>query len=135
MIGSRRYRIRRSPWWSPLLVIFGATDARSYVEIAGASLDTRFGWHTARVPLTSIISAERSHWPWYGGIGWRSNLRSTLGLIGSHDGVVRLRVDPPARTRLLGIPFRMRDLYISLEDPSGFLAALSAGGVATGRAG
>jgi hypothetical protein len=37
---------------------------------------------------------------------------------------VVLAIDPPARARVLGVPVRVRELAISLEDPVGFAAAL-----------
>ena len=61
------------------------------------------------------------------GIGWRTNFGGTLGLIGSLDGVVRLHLREPQRRRFFGIPMRVRDVYVSLEDPAGFLAALRDG--------
>ncbi len=120
----QRFRIIRAGWARPLLLLFGATDGQSYVEVRSNSIYARFGWHRIEIPLASIRSAVPSSWPWYAGIGWRSNLRSTLGLIGTYEGIVKLAIDPPQPTRLLLIPFRVRDLYLSLEDPSGFLAAL-----------
>jgi len=118
------FQIRRDPPFRPLLWLFGATQGRSRVELRGDALHTCFGWHQIEIPLDHVRAASRSQWAWYAGIGWRSNVRSILGLVGSYRGIVRLAIDPPVRVRLLAIPFGLRDLYVSLEDPDGFLEAL-----------
>ncbi len=52
--------------------------------------------------------------------------RGCPGLIGATAPVLRLRLPPQQPRRLLGIPFRLRELYISVEDPAGVRAALEA---------
>jgi hypothetical protein len=43
---------------------------------------------------------------------------------GSSHGILVLAIDPPERARVLGVPVRVRELAISLDDPVGFAAAL-----------
>lgn len=116
-----RYTISRSPWLRPLLILFTATESRSWVEIEETGIRAQYGWYRIFVPHESITSVHRANWPWYAGIGWRTNLRSVIGLIGSYEGVVEIAIDPPQRTRLIGIGLGMKQLIISLEDPEGFL--------------
>ncbi len=52
--------------------------------------------------------------------GWRGRWLVN----GSSHGIVVLGIDPPARARTLGLPVRLRELAVSLEDPVGFAAAL-----------
>ena len=125
MSGYPRFHIKRDSWFKPLLLLFGATDQRAFVEVRDDAVHAHFGWHTIEIPLVNVRSAGRATWPWYAGIGWRSNLRSKLGHIGAYDGIVELVLDPPARARLLGIPFGVQEYYVSLNDPTGFLTALA----------
>jgi hypothetical protein len=119
-----RFPIRRSPVWVPLLVLFGATADRSYLEVAGDRLVARFGWlFHHRFPLGDVEGATRRSWPLLCGIGWRSNLFGIIGLIGSRAGVVEVRF---RRRRWLWmlLPLPCDRLAVSLEDPEAFLEAL-----------
>ena len=125
-MNEHRYTIERAAWLRPLLVLFTATDSRAWVELAPEGLRARYGWYTTTIPYDAIVVAGHDDWPWYGGLGWRTNFRSVLALNGSYRGIVKLAVDPPQRTRLLGIRFGLRELYLSLEDPDRFLRDLEA---------
>ncbi len=122
---SQRFEIKRASWVKPLLVLFGATQARSYVTVNREELEARFGFYRIRIPIDRVAAVERAHWPLYGGLGWRTNLRNTLALVGSYDGVVRVRLSEPIRTRLFLIPIRLTDLYVSVENPDGLIAAIT----------
>jgi hypothetical protein len=61
-------------------------------------------------------------WPWWAGIGWRSNLRGLVGLVGSYRNVVEVSFE--SRSRAWGI-LPMNRIAVSLEDPEGFMEALS----------
>ena len=124
MSNPHTFRIKRSGWARPLLVLFTATESRSTVEITATGVHARFGWYRIEIPYDAIRSLQGANWPWYAGIGWRTNFRSVIGLIGAYDGVVEIVVDPPVRTRLLGIPFRVQRFYVSLDEPDRFVQAL-----------
>ncbi|MEZ4521224.1 MAG: hypothetical protein R3A46_06235 [Thermomicrobiales bacterium] len=124
MSGSERFAISRSRWAAPLLVLLTATESRSWVELRPSCLRVRYGWYQLDIPYDTIKTVKPSDWPWYAGIGWRTNLRSVIGLIGSYRGVVRIDLAPPQPTRLLGIPIKLSQLYVSLEDAAGFMDAL-----------
>ncbi len=121
-----RYTIRRDPWWAPLLVLFGATRKRSYVVLDDEWVRVRFGFFALRVPRAHVVGARRVRGYWLYGIGWHTNLVSALMLNGSLAGMVELRLAPPQHLRLLIIPVRCSRLYLSLEDPGGFLRVLAA---------
>ena len=120
----QRFAIARSRWWRPLLALFGGTAARSYVTVNDDGCVARFGFNRIALPHEHIAAAEVGKWPWYGGIGWRTNFKDTLGLIGTRDGVVLITLAAPVRTRLLKIPITVTKLYVSVEDPQGVIAAL-----------
>jgi hypothetical protein len=122
--GVTRFPIRRDLLWRPLLVLFGATAGRSYVALAEDRLSARYGWlfHHS-FPLSDIEGAARRSWPFFYGIGWRSNLIGLIGLIGSRAGVVEVRFKR-RRWMWLLFPVSIDRLAFSLEDPEAFLEAL-----------
>jgi len=120
-----RIPIKRAPWMAPLLVLFTATASRSYVQIGPDTLITRFGWHQLSIPRAQIESVSDDRWPWYGGLGWRTDFRRKLALVGAYAPIVRIHLTEPHRSRLLGIPIRFTDLYISVDSPEALRAALA----------
>ncbi len=119
-----RFPILISPFWRPFLLPLGATAERSFAEIEDGQLHVRFGvLFDHRFPLDQVESAEAAHWPLWAGVGWRTNFRGTIGLIGTYVNTVEVRFKQPQRVRLVA-PFSCRRLCLSLADPSGFLAAL-----------
>jgi hypothetical protein len=71
-------------------------------------------------------STIRSAAPWNGRVwGWGVHGWRRRWLVnGSSQGIIMLTIDPPARARVLGVPIRVRELAVSLDDPVGFVAAL-----------
>ena len=43
-MGLTRFPIRISPLWRPVLLLFGATEGRSFAEIEDGELHVRFGF-------------------------------------------------------------------------------------------
>ena len=119
-----RFPILRSPLWRPLLLPFGGTSQRSYVELEDGVMHVRFGWlFDHRFPLDQVEAASPSHWPLLRGIGWRTNFRGTVGLIGTYVNVVEIRFKERQRVRML-LPTSCERLYLSLAEPRDFIAAL-----------
>ena len=119
-----RFPILLSPYWRPLLLPFGGTPKRSYVELEDGALHVRFGWlFNHRFPLSQVEAASPSHWPLLAGIGWRTNFRGTVGLIGTYVNVVEIRFKERQRLRML-LPTSCERLYLSLAEPRDFIAAL-----------
>ncbi len=117
------FSIRRDPTWRPLLVLFGGSADDSYVEITNESVRFRFGrWFDRTVPRSNIEVASRREWPWWMGVGWRTDMRGLVGLIGSSMGVVEVKLREPARR--WGI-FPCESIAVSLDDPIGFIEALT----------
>jgi hypothetical protein len=124
-----RFPILRARWVLPLVVLFGATAGRSYVELTGDRLVARFGWLSHYTfPLADIESASRRSWPWFYGVGWRTSFLGVLGLIGSLDNVVEMRLKHRRWLWML-LPLPCDRLAVSLEDPQAFLEALAKAGV------
>jgi hypothetical protein len=109
--------------WRPLLGLFSGTEEQSYVEIDHATVHFRFGsWFDRSVPVGGIESVSLRRWPWWLGVGWRSDLRGTIGLIGSTMGVVEVALREPLDK---WGPFRCERIAVSLEDPEGFMDTIA----------
>lgn len=117
-----RFRMRIDPIWRPLLLLGGATRDNSFVEAGADSVTFQFGFlFTRTIPRSEIMGVESRHWPLIAGIGWRSTFRGVIGLIGSYDGVVEVRLAKRSRAWFI---FPMDRICVSLEEPNGFMAAL-----------
>jgi hypothetical protein len=131
----RVFYIRRSLPIRPLLLLVGlATRSRSLVAIERDRLRVRFGvLFDSSFALTDVESVSASKWPWFGGLGWRSDLSGMIALVGSYGGIVEVRFKTRTRHRFL-VPFwklRCNRLFLSLEEPEECIEALRA---AVGRA-
>lgn len=121
----QRFSIRYSGLNATLFPALGLPRSGSYLDLDNDSVRVRLGWgFSAHIPRRTITAAGRA--PDINGItagahGWRGRWLVN----GSRRGIVRLDVDPPTRAWTLGIPIRLRQLAVSLEDPDGFLAALA----------
>ena len=127
--GQRRFLIRRDLWLQPLLFVVGAArDSNSYVAIEEDRLRVRFGWFfNETFALSDIEDVETMRWPWYYGLGWRSDLVGLVGLVASFHGVIAVRFRQ--RQRVAGIiPFmklRCDRLAVSLREPEELIAVLT----------
>jgi len=93
-----RFHIRIDPVWRPLLLAGGATRENSYAELTDAGVRFRFGLLFDRlIPYEDVKAVFGRSWPFLYGIGWRSNLRGVIGLIGSYHDVVEVRLKGRAR--------------------------------------
>ena len=117
------FAIRYDRWFRWLSVIGGLVPRWSRVAIDGDRVSVRMSYaFSSEFP----VSAVRSVTPWTGRVwswgvhGWRGRWLVN----GSSHGIDVLQLDPPVRARVLGIPLRVRELAVSLEDPAGFAAAL-----------
>jgi len=65
-------------------------------------------------------------WPWYYGLGWRTNLRGLVGVVASMRGVVQIRFRQRQRVGIIPlVKLRCDRLAVSLEEPEAFMAALN----------
>ena len=117
-----RFQMLIDRLWAPAVLIGGATHSNSYVEVTPEAVTFHFGYlfnHTESRDDVREVKARR--WPWWMGIGWRSNLRGLLGLIGSYRNVVE--VSFKSHSRAWGV-LPMDRIAISVEDPEGLIEAL-----------
>ncbi len=127
-----RFELAAGFWWW-LLTLFGATKKNSFLDVEDGTLEARFGPlfdQTYRFDELASVSLHRRSVPWYlTSIGWRTNLVNAIGLISSPRNIVKIALKQPRLTWLVGLPVRMSDLYVSLEDPERFLDAMRKTGV------
>ena len=119
------YRIRLDAVWRPLLLIFGGIQSNSFVDVTDEVVHFHFGFLFDRtVPRSDVESVSARSWPLWMGIGWRTNLRGMVALIGSYENVVEVKTR--SKHRLWGV-LRWDRIAVSLENPEGFVAELSDG--------
>ena len=127
-VGVRRFPIRIGRRSRALLrLIFGVRPDNAHVDL-GDDLDARFGYGRLRTPVTNIGGWRiEGPWLWITAIGIRRGIRDgVFAFDGVHTGGVR--IDFRERVPLLGL-FKTPALYVTVEDPEAFTAALSARGI------
>src|ERR1700680_3018948 len=107
----------------PLLSLLGMGPRFSRVELEDGTLRVRMGWaFRASIPAHQITAVQpRSGL--VGGIGvhgWRGRWLVN----GATTGLVAITVDPSVRALGTGVPAKLRELPLSLEDPDALVAAL-----------
>jgi hypothetical protein len=107
----------------PLFRLLGITPSSSYVDIGPDRVRVRMGWaFGAELPRTSIRSARRVPNAISIGVhGWRGRWLVN----GAAGPLVAVAIDPPAPARVLGVPVRLRELVVSVDDPDALIRALS----------
>jgi hypothetical protein len=107
------------------MIPFGVTRKRAFAQVQDGELRVRFGpMFDERFSLKNVETAETARWPRWAGVGLRTNLRGSVGLVGSYKNVVRLTFKEPVNVRLYLLPVQCRKLYLSLEHPDRFLEAI-----------
>ena len=119
------YPIRVDPLFRGLFALLGAGSRHDVVELDPATVKVRLGWlFRADIPR-SAVAAARVHPDMYGGWGahgWRHRWLVN----GSSKGIVEVDIEPRQRAWLLGmLPISLATLYVSLTNPSRFLADLA----------
>ena len=122
---STTYAFRYDRWCGWLLGLLGHGRRPSRITVASGTVDVRMGLaFRASLPLGTVVEAapyDGRVWGW-GVHGWRGRWLVN----GSSHGLVTLTLEPSAPARVMGIPVRLRQLIVSLEDPEGFLAQVGA---------
>ncbi len=124
-----RFAISRNAASRVLFPLLGLVSDRIWVDVDDATIRASFGWAGRvtidRAALETIVHAETV--PWWLGVGVHGNPfgdQKTWAFNGSRGGAVKLTLREPARGRVVGIPISADVVYLSLEDPEGFIAAV-----------
>ena len=114
----------RGRWW-PLLMPFGVTQERAFVQVGERELRVCFGpLFDYRFPLEAVERAAPARWPLWAGIGPRVDFRGMVAFVGAYEKTVEVRFKERQRVRMI-VPVPCQRLVLSLEDPEGFIAALA----------
>lgn len=107
----------------PMLLI-GATQAKSWVDVADDELDIRLGIGHEHIPLSNVASVSPHEWSMFHGLGHRVAYDG-IGYVGSTDNVVEIKLKEPQKFNLLlGIKGSYSSFYVSVDDPVAFMAAV-----------
>lgn len=124
-----KFPISYTSMFKALASITGIGPSQSNVSIYSDRVDVRMGWaFRASIPRSSVNKIEQVDRipPLYGfGVhGWNG----TWAVNGSQRGAVKLSLDPPASARVVFVPVKLRQLYLSIEQPEAFVVAAGRGG-------
>jgi len=124
---SRTFKMAYWPWLLPLLLVVGAGPSTARIAIEHDVLHVKLGWFwfRATIPIRSIVHARRSANAWFS-VGIHTDLMHGWIVNGSPLGMVHLTIEPPADGRFVGLPIRVNNLWLSLEEPDAFVAAVTA---------
>jgi hypothetical protein len=91
-----RWPIRLGPRSKPILLLFGARDSNSYVDL-GDDLDAHFGFYRMSTPVTNIARWRiEGPWSWFTAIGVRRGIfKADVSFDGNHIEGVRLDFKQP----------------------------------------
>jgi len=118
-----RFPISFDGWYRVISIAVGLPPSSSYVNVDGEQVQVRMGWaFRSRFPRSVVVSVSES--------GRRPLSRGVHGFAGrwlvngSGKDVVSLRLSPPQRAYVMGLPVRLKLLMVSVADPSALAAAV-----------
>ena len=125
-VEARTFRMAYWPWLLPLMLVAGAGPSTARIGIENDVLRVQMGWFwfRATIPLRSIVHARRSANAWFA-VGVHTDAMCGWIVNGSPLGMVHLTIEPPSVGRFAGLPIRVSNLWLSLEDPDAFVDALT----------
>jgi hypothetical protein len=102
----------------------GAGRRHSRVTVTDTELTVQQGWaFRASLPRTSVTGAQRLERTSLsrGAHGWAGKWLVN----GAGDDLVSITIAPGGRARVTGVPVKLTELIVSVDDPDGLVAALS----------
>lgn len=121
-----RFPIRFDRWYRVLSSALLLLPRDSYVEVADDSVTVRMGWAfattfpRAAVTRTSLLQRAPLSRGVHGFAGrWLVN--------GSGDRILVIDLEPAQRARVLGVPVKLRQIAVSVDDPDALAKRLRSG--------
>ncbi len=110
-----------------VLLLFRVRPGNAYVDLGDQELDAQFGFFRFTTPTDNLASWRiEGPWRWITAIGVRLSIRHhDLTFGGTNRGGVRVDFKRPVSRMGIRIPA----LYLTVDDPEGFAAALSERGI------
>jgi hypothetical protein len=119
-----KFNIHIDPIWKAPMLLIGATQAKSWVDVADDELDIRMGVGHEHIPLSNVASVSPHEWSMWYGLGHRLGYDG-IGYVGSTNNVVEIKLKKPqAFNLLLGIKADYGSFFVSVDDPEAFIAAV-----------
>jgi hypothetical protein len=110
-------------WYRVLSSVIGLLPSHAYVDVQGDQVQVRMGWaFWSRFPCSAVESVSE--------LGRRPVSRGVHGFAGrwlvngSGRGVVSLELSPRQRAYVLGFPVRLKQLMVSVAEPSALASAV-----------
>jgi hypothetical protein len=118
-----RFPIRFERWYGWYSTLVGLPPSTAYVAVDGAQIEVRMGWaFRARFPRSAVASASALDIrPLSRGV---HGFRGRWLVNGSGKGILSIQVSPAQRAYVMGVPIRLRELLVSVTEPSELMAAL-----------
>ena len=111
-------------WYVPLSTCLGLSPSSAYVAVDKDKVHVRMGWAFrttfARAAVASTFPLDRR--PLSRGV---HGVAGRWLVNGSGRGIIGIRLNPRQRARVIGVPIRLRELYVSVADPAALRAALA----------
>jgi hypothetical protein len=119
-----KFDIHIDPLWRAPLLIIGATQEQSWIDIGDSEIEIKFGSGHEHLPLTNVAGAEPAEWSLFYGIGHRLG-HNGIGYVGSTNNVVEIKLKKPQEFNMIfGIKASYSSFYVSVDDPAAFIAAI-----------
>ncbi|MFI5052821.1 MAG: hypothetical protein ACHQDE_00545 [Acidimicrobiia bacterium] len=121
--GAQRFPIRFTGL-NHLMGVAGMAPSRCYVEVDDAEVRVRMGvWFELDAPRDLVRDAQldTGRVLGWGVHGWRDQWLVN----GSSSGIVRIELSLSVRAWMGPVPFRVRVVRVSVEDPDGLVAVLA----------
>lgn len=124
-MAQRKFAIAYNRFNRILNTILLMRPGSSGVTVGDDHIDVHMGWaFDGRIPrsqITSVGPGKKPRFAGWGVHGWRG----TWTVNGSDRGMVKVTIEPPTHVRTLVFAIKLRTLFVSLEDPDGFIAELN----------
>lgn len=119
----QRFEITFESWYRILSTIVGLPPSGAYVAVGQGRVEVRMGWaFRSHFPLSAIESVSK--------LATRPLSRGVHGfggrwlVNGAGAGILVLRFSPIQRCYVVGVPARLRELLVSVDDPDKVAAAV-----------
>jgi hypothetical protein len=126
--GCVEFAMRYDRWYRPLATALGMGPKRTVIRVDGETLHVKHGWaFRLDIPLSDIASASK---PSMRPLSWGVHSGGDMWMVNaSRDGLVELKLAKPVTSKSVKLQSsswgEVRTLYLSLEDPDGFVAAVN----------
>lgn len=119
-----RFDIHIDPIWKAPMLLIGATQAQSWIDVGDREIEIKMGIGHEHLPLENVADAVRGEWSMFYGLGHRLG-PDGLGYVGSTHNIVQIELkEPQPFHMLLGIKQSYSNFYVSVDDPDAFIAAV-----------